>query len=272
VKALLEATKAKDRAALERIFGPAVNELCSGDAVQDAADFEEFSAALARGQNLSKDGEDKSILQVGPERVPFPIPLARKGGKWFFDTEAGKEEILNRRIGENELGAIRVCRGCVAAQYEYYFLDPDGDNVLQYAPRFRSSSGKKDGLYWETRPDEPPSPLGPLAAQASSEGYGKSAAAATEKPQPYHGYLYKLLTRQGEHAPGGKFDYVINGRMVAGFALVAYPVQYGSSGVMTFLVNSNGKLYQNDLGEKTAEIAGAMDTYDIDGSWTLVQD
>jgi len=272
VKSLLEATKAKDKAALERIFGPAAKELASGDEAADAADLAEFSAALAAAHELVKIGDDKVTVMVGKQRHPFAIPLVRQDGKWLFDTAAGKEELLNRRIGENELGAISVCRGYAVAQFEYFSEDRDGDNVMEYAQRVASTPGTKDGLYWETKPDEVPSPMGELAAQARAEGYLKKEDAKVNQPRPYHGYIYKILTRQGEQAPGGKYDYIINGNMVAGFALIAFPVSYDDSGVMTFVINSNGRVYQKDLGEKTGEIAGAMDAYNVDATWTLVKD
>lgn len=271
VQALKAACEAKDRDAVQKVFGPALNELCSGDEVQDKADFEQFAKHLAEQHKIVPDGEDRATLEVGVAGHPFAIPLVRKNGKWFFDTAAGKEEVLNRRVGDNELGAIRVCRGYVVAQLEYFSQDRDGDDVLEYAQNFASSPGKHDGLYWETKPEEPLSPLGPAVAQARAEGYKKDDA-QPNKPQPYHGYVYRILTGQAGKSAGGAFDYVINGNMVAGFAMVAYPVQWQDSGVMTFLVNSNGKVYQKDLGEKTPEIAGAMKAYEIDSTWTLVQD
>ena len=276
MKALLEATKAKDRPQMRKIFGVEPGELASGDEVQDQADLDQFAKHLAAAAKLVKEGDDRVILQVGPEAYPFPVPLVRKDGKWYFDTPAGKEEILNRRIGENEIKAMAVCRGYAAAQREYHSQDWNGDGVVEYAQRLASTPGKKDGLYWETSEDEPPSPLGPMVAEAQAEGYGKATSRLTTQPstgpRPYHGYCYKVLMRQGPHAPGGKFDYVINGHMVAGFALVAWPVDYDSSGVMTFILNTNGKLYQKDLGEKTAEIARDMTEYDPDETWALVKD
>jgi hypothetical protein len=269
VSALKAAVDAKDLEALRKIFGPALKDLCSGDEVQDKADLIEFSERLAQQHKIVPEGEERATLEIGREAHPFAIPLVRKEGKWYFDTEAGKEEVLNRRVGENELGAIRVCRGYVVAQFEYYSEDRDNDDVLEFAQTFASSPGKRDGLYWATKPDEPMSPLGPAVAQARAEGYSRTQGSA---PQPYHGYVYRLLTRQGDRAPGGKVDYVINGNMLAGFALVAYPVDWQSSGVMTFQVAANGKVYQKDLGEKTAEIASKIEAFDIDPSWTLVKD
>lgn len=275
VKALAEATKTGDSAALHKIFGSVAAEIVSGDAVQDKADLEQFARDLQAAHRLSKNEDGSMTVEVGRRRHPFAIPLVQKDGKWFFDTAAGKEEMLNRRIGDNELCTIAVCRGYVVAQREYAELDRDGDDVIEYAQKAASTPGKQDGLYWETTGDEPPSPLGPLVAEARSEGYGKSDGNADGKAasaRPYHGYVYRILTKQGKGAPGGAFDYIINGNMVAGFALLAYPIDHGSSGVMTFMVNSNGKVMQKDLGEKTTEIAAKIDAYEPDGTWTIVMD
>jgi hypothetical protein len=272
VKALIEAAKSTEKGALSKVFGSVAAELLSGDDVQDRADVEKFAKRLNSAHKLVKNEDGTMTLKVGKTGHPFAIPLAQKNGKWFFDTAAGKEEILNRRIGDNELRTIAVCRGYVVAQREYAAVDRDGDDVLEYAQRGRSTPGKKDGLYWESAEGEDPSPLGPLVAEASAEGYGKKESASESKSRPYHGYVYKLLTKQGDKAPGGKFDYIINGNMVAGFALLAYPVDWQSSGVMTFQVNTNGKVFQKDLGEKTAELAGGMEAYDVDSSWSLVTD
>lgn len=272
LEALKNAVSAKDAEGLRKVFGPAIEDLKSGDKVQDEANLEIFARRLGTAARLENESAEKAIIHVGPEEHPFPVPIVQKDGKWRFDTEAGKEEILNRRIGENELGAISVCHGYVAAQYEYFSQDRDGDDVLEFAQRVSSTEGKRDGLFWESKADEPPSPLGPFAAQARAEGYGKSDAVGDQKPRPYHGYVYKLLTRQGEKAPGGKFDYVINGNMLAGFALAAYPVDWGASGIMTFVVSANGKVYQKDLGEKTAEAAVAIVELNPDDTWKLVED
>jgi hypothetical protein len=279
LKALLEATKSKDHPRMRKLLGVEPGELASGDEIQDQADFDQFAKHLAEAAKLVHEGEDRVILEVGPEGYTFPIPLVRKDGKWFFDTPAGKEELMNRRIGENEIKAIAVCHGFVAAQREYNIKDWNNDGIVEYAQKIKSTSGKKDGLYWETDEDESPSPLGPLVAEAQAEGYGPKASSkpattqpAEHKPHPYHGYCYRVLTRQGERAPGGKFDYVINGHMVAGFAMLAWPADYDSSGVMTFIVNANGKIYQKDLGEKTPAIAGSMTEYDPDNTWTLVKE
>jgi hypothetical protein len=280
LKALREATKSKDHPQLRKILGVDAKELASGDEVQDQADLDEFAKNLAAAAKLVPEGEDKVILHVGPTAYPFPVPLVRKGGQWYFDTPAGEDEMLNRRIGEDELKAIAVCRGYVEAQRDYHAQDWDDDGVIEYAQRIASTPGKKDGLYWETKDDEPASPLGPMVAEAQAEGYGKATTQPTTQatsqpaagPRPYHGYYYKILTRQGEHAPVGKYDYVINGHMVGGFALIAWPSAWGKSGVMTFVVNTNGKVYQKNLGEKTETLAKGTTEYDPDDTWKLVKD
>jgi hypothetical protein len=279
--ALLEAFKARDMTRVRAIFGVEPGELGSGDQVQDRADLESFAKSLAVQAKFVPKSETELVLEVGNNGFEFPVPLVRKDNEWYFDTPAGKEEILNRRIGENELRTLAVCRGYVAAQRDYYSADWDGDGVIEYAQQLASTPGKKDGLYWESRDNEPASPLGPLVAEAQAEGYdmGATPPATTQpttKPAPgprtYHGYHYKILTKQGENAPGGKFDYVINGHMVAGFALVAWPADWGNSGVMTFVVNSNGKVYQKNLGKTTADIVKNMTEYNPDKDWALTDD
>jgi hypothetical protein len=283
---LLEAVKARDMARLRAIFGVEPGELGSGDEVQDRHDLREFAANLTAAAKLHPEGDDRAILEVGTNAYEFPVPLVRKDGMWFFDTAAGKEEMLNRRIGENEFRTIAVCRGYVSAQREYRDEDWDGDGVMEYAQRIASTPGQKDGLYWDSAENAPASPLGALVADAVGEGYGKSKppapAAATQPatrpgtqpagPRPYHGYFFKILRQQGDKAPGGKFDYVINGNMVAGFALVAWPAQWGNSGVMTFVVNANGHVYQKNLGEKTANLVDGMVEYNPDDGWTRADD
>ncbi len=273
LKALVTATKSRDRDALRKIFGPDAKDLANPDRVEAASDMDAFVKAVTERANLSRENDATVTIVVGGENWPFPIPLVKEGDKWFFDTKAGQEEILDRRIGENELNAISVCRSYVTAQREYAADDRDGDDIFEFAQKFISDSGQKNGLYWETKPDEPPSPLGPAVAAARSEGYlSKDKLEQRAAPQPFHGYFFKILTRQGDKAPGGKYDYVINGNMVAGFALVAYPAQWGNSGVMTFVVNQRGKVYQKDLGEKTGELAPAITEYNPDNTWTLVKD
>lgn len=271
-KSLIAAVQAKDHAALGAIFGPVARELEPGDPVEQAAEFEHFARHLQEGAELVNEGETKAILLIGTEKWPFPIPIVKKGDNWLFDTEAGREEILNRRIGRNELLAIKVCRAYVEAQREYYTMqEPDGDQIPKYAQHMISSPGRRDGLYWPTVAGEKESPLGPLVAKAKEEGYMQKPKAGEKGPRPFHGYYFRILKRQGPSAAGGKFDYIINGNMVAGHALVAYPARWGVSGVMTFIVNQRGRVYQKNLGPKTAEIARKMKSYNPDLTWKLAQ-
>ena len=269
VNALVAAAQAKDTNALQAIFGPATHELVSPDVVQATEESARFEQHLTEKTALARESDSKAILEIGAAAWPFPIPLVKEGGQWFFDTAAGKEEILNRRVGRDEIGAIRVCRAYVEAQREYAGVDRDGDGILAYAQHLRSKPGKHDGLYWRVEPGEELSPLGPLIAQARGEGYRHETKIMADERAPYHGYLFKILTRQSKHAPGGKYNYIINGNMVAGFALVAWPAEWGNSGVMTFIVNQQGKVYQKNLGPKTASIGASMTTYDPDDTWTL---
>ena len=212
------------------------------------------------------------IIRIGNENWPFPIPIVRKDGQWFFDTETGKKEILNRRIGENELTAILVCRTYVKAQREYTLKDWEGTGVLAYAQKMRSDPGRKNGLFGRTKPGEEASPFGELVAQAWHEGYKRKKAAFREESTPFHGYYFRILTEQGKNAPGGKYNYIINGNMVAGFALVAFPSNWKKSGVMTFVVNQQGKVYQKNLGPETIKLAQHMKSYDPDGTWIPVKE
>jgi hypothetical protein len=269
--ALVAAAKARDHNALDHIFGPSVSEFISGDKVEDEKAFDLFVKNAGEHLELEKKDAKTSFIDIGKDNWPFPIPLTRlSNGKWFFDTEAGKQEILARRIGGNELETISVCRGYLEAQRQYASVDRDGSGVLKYAQHFISKHGK-DGLYWNAAPGEEESPLGEFVAQATMEGYtpGKKDGPG---PHPYHGYVYRILTRQGPNAPGGKYDYIVNGNMIAGFALVACPSDYGTSGVMTFIISYHGKLYQKDLGSKTTETVRNMKEYNPDSSWTLVAD
>ena len=269
LKTLVEAVKAKDKDVLDQIFGPSRKDLRSGDEVGDVAEFDELTRHLAEKTNLVKESDSKVIIHIGKESWPFPIPIVRKDGQWFLDTEAGKEEILNRRIGENELIAMLVCRTYVKAQREYTLKDWDGDGIFAYAQKLRSDSGKKNGLFWKAAPGEEGSPLGELVAKARMEGYKKKKAAfKEERPSPFHGYYFKILTRQGKNASGGKYNYIINGNMVGGFALAAFPSNWGKSGVMTFIVNQQGKVYQKNLGPNTTKIAREMKSYNPDKTWT----
>jgi hypothetical protein len=279
VEALKVAAASNDQAAMNAMFGPDRQKLLSSDPVEDRNALTRFGAALAQSAKLEKKDDTKYTLLTGGDNWPFPVPIVKSGDQWRFDTAAGLEEILNRRVGENELSAIATCRAYVLAQWEYFTSSTDTarDGVAVYAQKFVSTPGERDGLYWETPPDAPPSPLGALVAQARSEGYaavGSGAAAAGKQGQhtPFHGYFFKILTRQGPHAPGGKYSYVINGNMIAGYALIAYPDKWGSSGVMTFIVNQQGRVYEKNLGARTAGIAAAITEYDPDPSWRRVRD
>jgi hypothetical protein len=270
VKALLEALRSKDNGQLIALFGKLKDELLSsGDEVQDNNNRAEFVGLAQEKTRIEALGENKAILHVGNNDWPFPIPIVKTGESWQFDAEQGYQEILNRRIGRNELSTIAAIRGYVEAQFEYANLDRDDDGVSEYAQKFRSDLGKFDGLFWEAGESQPQSPLGPLFAQAKAEGY--KAPEATGNPVPYHGYYYRILNRQGAAAPGGKYDYIINGNMIAGFGLVAFPAQYGSSGIMTFVVNHQGKVYQKDLGPKTAELVKSLNEYNPDSTWQPFQ-
>ncbi len=270
--ALVDAAKARDHATMDHIFGPASKDLVSGDKVADENAFNRFATHAGEHTTLEKKDANTSILDIGNDNWPFPIPIVKTpNGQWFFDTQSGKQEILDRRIGRNELETIKVCHAYVEAQREYASVDRDNDGVANYAQRMVSHPGKKDGLYWEAAAGEEESPFGSLVAQAAAEGYSTKHEPGTG-PHPYHGYIYHVLTRQGPAAPGGKYNYVINGNMIAGFALVAFPIEYGQSGVMTFIVSHQGKVYQKDLGAKTAEFARKIKCYNPDSTWTLVKE
>jgi len=269
LKTLVEAIKSRDKVALDHIFGPLEKDLRSGDMVQDTSEFDELTRHIEEKTNLVKESDAKVILHIGNENWPFPIPIVKNNDRWLFDTEAGKEEILNRRIGENELISILVCRSYVKAQREYILKDWDSDGIFAYAQKLRSDPGKRNGLYWKAAPEEEVSPLGELLAKARMEGYKKKRAVfKEEEPTPFHGYYVKILTEQGKNAPGGKYKYIINGNMVGGFALVAFPSNWGKSGMMTFIVNQQGKVYQKNLGPNTMTIAQTMKSYNPDKTWT----
>jgi Protein of unknown function (DUF2950) len=269
VKALIDASKKNDMKEILQILGPEAKPfLETGDPVSDREARERFVKSYEEANKLVKSGDSKAVLEVGKDEWPLPIPLVKQNGGWRFDTKEGREEIVNRRMGRNELDVIQVCLAVVDAEREYYQRDPDGDKLLQYAQKFISTKGKRDGLFWETKPDEQPSPLGPLVARARGEGY----KGADGKPIPYHGYYYKILTGQGKDAPGGAYDYLVRGKMMGGFGMVAYPAQYGSSGIMTFIVNHDGVVYQKDLGPKTASVAQSMTRFNPDKTWTAVKE
>ena len=271
VNALLAAATQHDTNALHTIFGPEGQGLISPDVVQATEEYKMFVQHLTEKTQLSTNADSTLTLELGTNGWPFPIPLVKQGDRWFFNTAAGKTEILNRRVGRDELGAIDVCRAYVEAQREYASQDRLGDGVLAYAQFLRSTPGTHDGLFWPAKPAEELSPLGPLVAAARVEGYHRTARMLNDELAPYHGYYFKILTCQGKHAPGGKYSYIINGRMIAGFALVAWPAEWGNTGVMTFIVNQQGKVYQKNLGPKTANIAKGMTTYDPDDTWTSAQ-
>jgi hypothetical protein len=271
VSALVAAVTDHDTNALDLIFGPTGKELVSPDVVQATEEYKIFVQRLAEKQQLLTNSATSLTLAIGVDDWEFPIPLVEQGGQWFFDTAAGRQEILARRIGMDETGAINVCNAYVDAQREYASQDRMGDSVLAYAQFLRSTPGTHDGLFWPTNSGAELSPLGPLVAQARVDGYHRTAKMLNDEQAPYHGYYFKILTRQGKHAPGGKYYYVINGRMIGGFALVAWPAEWGNTGVMTFIVNQQGKVYQKNLGPKTVKIAKGTNTYDPDDSWTPAQ-
>jgi hypothetical protein len=269
VKAFAAAMKSNDEQELLSIFGPAAKELISsGDPVRDKQRREMFISAYDRKNSITQAGA-KLVLVIGEKDWPFPIPLVKKGDQWFFDTKAGKEEILNRRIGENELSTVQTLLAVVDAQREYAMKDPDNDGICAYAEKFGSDPGKKNGLYWETKQGEEPSPLGELVADARAKGYTRTGQ--KQGPIPYHGYYFRMLKKQGKNASGGAFDYIVKNKMIGGFAVVAYPAAYGSSGVMTFMVNHAGVVYQKDLGKDTAKTAKAMTSFDPDKTWKTVE-
>jgi DUF2950 family protein len=272
VAALLSAVKTENHTELRAIFGPAAEDLVNPDTVQAANEFAAFATALGETNRLVRESDTRRVLELGNDAWAFPVPIVQRDGPWFFDTAAGKEELLNRRIGANELSTLEVVRAYVQAQREFASRDRDGDEVLKYAQKIISTPGAKDGLFWSPDFNDEISPLGPLAADAADEGYRKGQQNPGEEPHPFHGYLFKILTRQGKHAPGGKYDYVINGNMIGGFALVAWPAEYGKSGIMTFIVNQRGRVYQKDLGSVTAKSAEAMKEYDPDKTWTVSSD
>ncbi len=278
VDSLVAALRTRDEAQIAKIFGPDGGEIMSsGDPVADKADGDRFVAAYDAKHQLQEDANGSITVVVGPEDWPFPVPLVKDGDKYVFDTEAGTDEILNRRIGRNELATEEVCLAIVDAQRDYVRLRPVGGDLPVYASKILSTPGKKDGLYWPTAEGEAPSPLGPLVAQASAEGYASSPATTRpsgEPPPPYHGYRYKLLTAQGPGASGGASDYVVDGKLIGGFGVVAYPAQYGNSGIMTFITNHDGVVYQKDLGPDTAKTVEAMTTFDPDAGagWTKTAD
>jgi len=269
VQALITALETGSDKELLSVLGPEAKEILhSGDEVADREKKQAFLQAYNEKNSIEADG-DRAVLVIGKNDWPFTIPLAKKEEHWVFDTASGKEEILNRRIGQNELNTIQVLLAIVDAQREYAMEDRDGDALLEYAQKFRSEPGMKNGLYWKAEEGETSSPIGELVANARAEGY--VSGGSESKPLPYYGYYYRILTAQGQNAPGGAYDYVVNGKMIGGFAVIAYPAKHNNSGVMTFIVNHEGVVFQKDLGENTAELAKAMTVYDPDETWTPVQ-
>jgi len=266
-RALVDAVKTGNRKEMLAILGEdGKGIIWSGDEVADKRGRDRFVTAWDE-QHHFEAGGGKVVMVLGRDNFPFPIPLVPDGPSWRFDTAAGKEEILNRRIGRNELNTIQTCLAYVDAQREYYARDPDRNSLLQYAQKFASAPGKRDGLYWPTKPGDAPSPLGLLVARARGEGYTKKSSG----PVAYWGYYYRILAAQGKDAPGGAYDYLAHGRMIGGFAMVAFPAEYGVSGVMTFLVNQDGVVYQKDLGPQTESIARTMKQFNPDNTWEKVK-
>jgi hypothetical protein len=266
VDALVAAARGGSITDIVAVLGPEGREVASsGDPVADAAARERFVAAFEEKHVINQPADTRATLVLGNDDFPFPIPIVQEGGAWRFDTEEGKEEILDRRIGENELAAIEVLQAYVDAQREYAEADHDGKGP-QYARRLLSSDGKTDGLYWPTAEGEPESPFGPLVAEARAEGYKRREGG----PTPYHGYFFRILSRQGKGAAGGAQDYVVGGRMIGGFALIATPAEYGNSGVMTFIVNHDGVVFQKDLGPDTAREAAQITAFNPDETWRKV--
>jgi len=270
IEALVVAAGDGDMVALMAIFGPEGREvLSSGDPVHDRHNRAVFNVALDQQWTLEDIDDRTKELVVGHEQWPFPIPLVKETDGWRFDTAAGKQEVLARRVGRNELAAIAVCRIYALAQRQYASQSHDGQPQGAYAQKLRSEPGKHDGLYWAvSSPDEEPSPLSELAAKAAAAGYSDDEH---NKLTPFHGYYYRILSSQGADAPGGAKDYIVDGRMTGGFALIAYPAEYGNSGIMTFTINHDGVLYETDLGEDTAKRAEQMMAYNPGTEWRIVE-
>jgi Protein of unknown function (DUF2950) len=269
VDRLAAATVAQDGHAIKAILGEQVGELGSGNAEQDALDFQRFAAAMAREHTLNVRPDGTQVLQVGGTGWTFPAPLVSDGKRWRFDTAAGVEEMLNRRVGDNELATIAACRYIVEAELAYFAADPDNDSVKSYAARIVSTEGRHDGLYWPSEPGQPESPLGPRITAAVASGNLRPDS----RHSGYKGYHYHILKSAGPDAPGGARPYVdANGRMTGGFAVIAWPADYSRSGVMSFLVGPDGVVYEADLGPDTAATAKAIEAYNPDAQWKPVQD
>ena len=268
VRGLMEAVKAGNIDEMRAIFGPEGQELiASSDEATARSNREVFTVAAAEGWRLIDQGPNRKALIVGNEAWPFPVPLVKSGKSWRFDSAAGKEEVLARRIGRNELAVIGICRAFVAAQHRYAQQGHDGKREGLFASTVRSDPGKQNGLYWPAAKGQPRSPLGDLVAQAWEEG----RQIGTDQRTPFHGYYFKGLAAQGSAAPGGAKSYVVNGELSGGFALVAWPAQYDASGIMTFIVNQDGTVHEKDLGAKTDATVAAMTAYNPDASWRRVR-
>jgi hypothetical protein len=268
VTSLVIAVRANDMEEMIAILGPGSRELVfSGDDVADRTERKKFLKAYDRMNMIQKVSADKATLCIGKDNWPLPIPIVKTDlKKWVFDAEQGKQEILNRRIGRNELHVMEVLHAYTEAQHEYASRDCGGSGVVEFAQKIISAPGKCDGLYWEVKDGEKESPLGPLVARAAKEGY------ADANLSPFHGYYFKILKGQGKHAQGGAYDYVVKGKMLLGFALVAYPAEYGNSGVTTFIVNQEGIVYEKDLGVNTTRTAEKMKIFNPDKTWKRVKE
>lgn len=263
VQAFVDALQAHDQAALLTVFGPETEDLISsGNPREDAEARDQFLAAYADVAQILDDGEGRKVLQVGDSGWPFPVSLVAADGGWRFDPAAAREEILDRRIGENELDVLALMARAREVQAIYRMTDHDGDGVMEFADAILSDAGQRNGLYWPDEPGTPPSPIGGFVAAAAADGI--SLDGVDQQPEPYFGYYYRILTKQGDHAPGGAMDYHVNGNMVAGHALLAYPADYGVTGVMTFLMAENGQILEADLGDATLDLAGAIDSFNPD--------
>ncbi|MEO8485640.1 MAG: DUF2950 domain-containing protein [Betaproteobacteria bacterium] len=272
-KALYDAARSDDLKSIYAVLGPgSQGVIYSGDKVADNAVRDDLISSWDRSMKVERQGDAKATLLIGPNDTPFPFPLVKDASAWRFDAKAGAEEVVNRRVGENELAAMKVCLAFVDAQREYAEADRNGNGIIEYAKKLISSPGKKDGLYWPTKAGEPESPLGPLAVQARTEGYGaQGGKSANGQPRQgagaYHGYRARLLTAQGKDAKGGAYSYLAQGKLIGGFGVVLYPARYGVSGVMTFVCNLEGTVYEKNLGRATERIATAMTSYNPDASW-----
>lgn len=273
VASLTTAAVAGDENAIRSIFGPISVDTENTDRIQAAYDLKAFATALQQSQRIVHESDFFCVIEVGDQDWPFPVPIVKKDGRWYFDTEAGKEELLNRRIGRNELKAIASMRAYAQAQRVYASHDRDGDEVREYAQIVRSSTGWKDGLYWPPELDGSISPLGPLFADGAKAGYDDLVTEdENQVSQPFHGYYFKLINRQGANAPGGEYDYIINGNMIGGYAMIAWPADYGEGGIMTFVINQQGRLLEKNLGPKTSELAAKLSVYNPDATWARSED